>query len=375
LKIGIDIRPLGGTRTGIGRYVHQLITALAEIDKTDEFVFFYNSRKGPLHDDLPKQRNIKLKTYRLPNKILNAMWTYSSSPKAELFTGKIDVFHSLGFQTVPTKKAAKVLNIYDMIFRVYPEMAIPSSLKYYSPHIERYVQRADLIVTISRSAADDINHYLNVPSEKIMVVYPGTTPLKIATAPEIALLKSRFDISSDYILFVGRVEPRKNLVRLIQAFERSNLADNFMLVLAGPQGWNVEEIYKTYQNLSCRLKIRWLNFVSDEYLSALYSGATFFVYPSLLEGFGLPVTEAMSVGCPVLTSNVSAMPEVVGDSALMVDPFDVDAISEGMIKLSEDIELRQSLSQKGCEQVKKFNWSESARGMISAYYKAVEMKR
>jgi glycosyltransferase involved in cell wall biosynthesis len=375
MKIGIDIRPMSGLRTGIGRYVHQLIKTLAELDKTDEIVMFYNSQKGSLPLDMPRQRNFRLKSYRLPNKILNAMWAYSAFPKAELFTGKVDVFHSPSFQMAPTRKAANVLSVFDLIFLIHPEMAIPSSVRHFAPRIHYYTQRADLIVTISQATAKDISECLNIPPEKIIVIYPGTTPLKKATEQEVALMKSRFGIEGDYILFVSCLEPRKNLVRLLQAYERSSLADHYELVLAGPKGWHTEELFKTWEGLNCRYNIRWLDYVSDEYLAALYSGAAFFVYPSLLEGFGLPITEAMSVGCPVLTSNVSAMPEVAGDAAVLVDPLNVDSITQGMLKLSEDAELRQSLSQKGYERVGMFNWNRSANEMLLAYKKAFEMKQ
>ena len=374
MKIGIDIRVLASQRTGIGRLVKELVSNLARVDKENQYILFYNTMKGSYPSDLPSQDNFKSITARLPNKILNICWAYSSIPKIEFFTGPLDVFHGPSFQMPPTGKAANVLSIHDLVFHIYPDLAIPSSVRHFGARLKEYIKRADIITTISDSTAADIIKYFNVSPEKIRTIYPGATLLKHATDHEIEETRTKYGLSKNFILFVGCIEPRKNLARLLKAFERSNLWQDFELVLVGPKGWHTDEILSTWENLKCQKRIRWIDYVGDEYLSPLYSGASFLAYPSILEGFGLPILEAMSVGCPVLTSNISAMPEVAGEAAYLVDPFNLDSIADGLLTMASDSALRKSLSELGYQRVTAFTWEKMARETIDAYRSALQLR-
>jgi len=321
-----------------------MLKTLASRDTENEYVLFYNSLKGKLTHDVPEEGNFKIVRVRIPNKLLNVFWAYTQVPQVERYTGNIDVFHSPNFQMAPSRRSASVLTIHDLVFLLHPEMAIPSSVRHYRPRIKYYLKRSNMVVADSKATADGIIDYLHFPEELVEVVYPGAITMKKASRVQVNELKGRHKIDDDYILFVSCLEPRKNLARLFQAFDRSGLWRDFQLILAGPKGWHFEKLEEIWNSLRCKNRIRWLNYVPDDELPVLYSGASFFVYPSIMEGFGLPILEAMSVGCPVLTSNVSSMPEVAGEAALFIDPYDIDSIADGLQRLAADSGLRAKLA-------------------------------
>lgn len=375
MKIGIDIRVLSGIRTGIGRLTKELLIGLAKVDKENQYILFYNTMKGQLPSDIPQQPNFRTVTVRIPNRALNAFWAITSFPKAETFTGPLDLFHGPSFQMPPTRRAANVLTIHDLVFLVHPEMAIPASVRHFGPSIGKYASRADIITTISNATAKDIIERLKVPAEKVVTVYPGATPLKCSSMDEIAASKVKYGIEGDYILFVGCIEPRKNLSRLLRAYEISGISKDFELVLAGPKGWHTDEIFTTWGALNCRERVRWIDYVGDDYLGPLYAGAAFLAYPSIMEGFGLPILEAMSVDCPVLTSNISAMPEIAGDAALTVNPLDIEDIADGLRRLAGDNKLREQLIGRGRERIKCFSWEKMARETLDVYRTAIDIRQ
>ena len=374
MRIAMDIRPLRDVMTGIGRYIFKLLHALEKCDKENEYRLFWSNFKRPAPDCLPVAHNFKQVSLRLPGKAITALWAYTSFPRAEFLTGEIDVFHAPGFQVPPTRCAATVFTIYDLIPITHPQMAIPSAVRHIRPRMSHYVKRADLIVAISQATARELAGHFDVSGQKISVVYPGATLLSKASPQEIALTLAKFGLRNGYILFVSRLDPRKNLSRIIKAYELAGLAADFELVIVGPEGWHMEEMLITWQSSKFQDRIRWLKYVTDVELRTLYSGATFFVYPSLIEGFGLPILEAMSAGCPVLTSNTSSMPEVAGDAARYVDPVNVESIAEGMVELASDAALRARLIESGYQRLPLFTWENTAMEMIKVYKRAFEIK-
>lgn len=368
MKIGIDIRPLSAPRTGIGRYLTRMLEEFYRNDSQNEYTLMY--RKGAIPPDIPNGGNFRIVSPSLPNKFLNILWAFSSFPVVERFVGEIDVFHSANFQVPPTINAARVVTVHDLVFFAHPELAIPSAVRHFKPRIRHYIDRADLIIVDSKATAGDVTNYLDVPENKVIVVYCGTTVMEKSSQKIVTEVKTRHKINGAYILFVGCLEPRKNLPRLFKAFELSGLAGDFELVLVGPLGWHTEELFKVWRSLICKDRIRWLNYVNDMDLAPLYSGATYFAYPSIMEGFGLPILEAMSAGCPVLTSNISSMPEVAGEAAVYVDPCDIDSIVEGLRKLAYDDSLRAKLSELGLKRTALFTWQNTACQMIKVYERA-----
>ena len=375
MKIGIDIRTLRDVMTGIGRYVSKMVEAQVKSNDGNEYILFYTNLSGKPRQGIPAAGNFRLASYRWPGKMMTALWAYGNHPKVERFTGPIDVFHSPSFQVPPSRKAARVFTVFDLIAIAFPDMAIPSSVRHFRPRIKHYVSRADIIVAISKATAGDIVNILDVPPEKIKVVYPGTTPIMKTEPEKIGEVLNKYSIRKDYILFVSRLDPRKNLSRLFKAFEFSNLYKDFDMVVAGPKGWHMEEMFQTWRNVKCRDQIKWLYFVNDEELAALYNGATFFIYPSLVEGFGLPILEAMSAGCPVLTSNLSSMPEAAGEAALYIDPYDIASIADGMQRLASNSDLRSRLSSLGYDRTALFTWEHVAQEMTKIYTYAREVAK
>jgi glycosyltransferase involved in cell wall biosynthesis len=372
VKVGIDIRPLRDVTTGVGRYVLKMLEALARRDEQNSYVLFYNGLGGAVPNGLPINDNFRVTRFRWPRKLLTATWAYTEFPDLERFVGDVDVFHCPGFQVPPSRRSATVFTIHDLIALSHPELSIPSSVRHFRPRVKHYARRADMIAAVSKATAAVAMEHLDLPEDKVAVVYPGATHFRRADPDDVSGMKNRFGIKGDFILFVSRLDPRKNLARLFRAFEMSSLAADFEFLFVGPKGWRMEEMIKTWRSVKCSERIRWLDYVTDDDLGRLYSGAAFLAYPSIVEGFGLPILEAMSVGCPVLTSNVSSMPEVAGDAAFYVDPFDVDSIAQGLVQLASDSDLRDKLAGAGYERVKSFTWDKMAENILAVYERASE---
>jgi len=367
MKIGIDIRALNGIKTGIGKYLLHQLDSLANLDNNNEYALFYNSLTGELPSGIPQQDNFRVVRTKIPNRILNVCWAYTALPKVQHLIGGLDLFYSPNYQMPPSGNTPGVLTIHDLVFYHSPEMAIPAAVRHYRRRIKFYSERANVIISDSKATTDDIIKYLDVNPDKISTIYLGAIPLKRNDKINLEMVRAKYKLDKPYMLFVGCLEPRKNMTRLFKAFEKAGLYKDIDLVLAGPKGWYFEELLNEWNGLKSKDIIRWLNYVSDEDLARLYEGAMFFTFPSIFEGFGLPILEAMSAGCPVLTSNKSSMPEVAGDAALYVDPLEIDSIASGMLKLVESKTLRNDLSDKGRERVKLFTWDKSAKQLLSVF--------
>jgi len=271
--------------------------------------------------------------------------------------------------------APSVISIMDLSFFKFPEMFKKKDLVQLKSWTAYSVKNATKILTISQASKNDIIRYYKVPEEKVVVTYPGLGQ-KLATTETWKIMentkkiKKKYGIEGDYILYVGTLQPRKNLSRLIEAFGKlktQNLpagrqGSKLKLVIAGKKGWLYEDIFQKVKDLDLEKYVIFTGFVPDKDLPALYQGAKCFVLVSLYEGFGIPVLEAMSLGCPVVISNVSSLPEVGGKAAIYVDPYSVKDIARG---IKEALELndadRQNLVKKGLEQVKKFSWEKCAK--------------
>ena len=222
---------------------------------------------------------------------------------------------------------------------------------------------ADAIIVDSQSTKSDILAFFSIPEDKIHVVH-----LASDMKPVNARLSPKYGIRGDYLLYVGTVEPRKNLLRLIEAF--TQLDQELKLVIVGVSGWDNRAVYK-----SKNPNIIFTGYVSEEDLPAFYCNAKLLIYPSLYEGFGLPILEAMNCGCPVITSNISSMPEVAGDAALLVDPYNVEEIKSAAQKLLSDGMLRKKMVARGFRQARRFSWEKTADETLQVYQKVLETKQ
>lgn len=261
----------------------------------------------------------------------------------------------------------------DLAFFHFPQLFTPKDLKQLKSWTGYSVRKAKRIITISQASKDDIIKLYGIEPEKIAVIYPGIKQ-HVSLTPHIYPmneLKTKYKIGDDFLLFVGTLQPRKNIVRVIEAFSQlkkqktENKEQDLQLIIVGRKGWQYEEILAAPEKYDVKDKVKFLDFVPDEDLTLFYQHAKVFVWPSLYEGFGLPILEAMQQGCPVITSNVSSLPEAGGDAALYVDPQSVEEIAGAMGKVLTDKKLRDEMIAKGRKQVEKFSWEKAAQETLA----------
>lgn len=341
-------------RVGSSEYCFQLLNALSGLNSDNNYYIYTPIEPSK---DLPKEKEnwhyVTIKSKKI--------WTVTGLGKI-LFNNKnrLNIFFSPShyiplYYSVPT-----VVSILDVSYLYFPELFNKKDilkLKYWGKYS---INKSKKILTISQSSKNDIIKAYSIKPEKIEVIYPGVKQ-EIEAVKYLSMeeLNKKFGIESKYVLFVGTIQPRKNIKALIEAYSKLNT--EVKLVIIGRKGWQYEEILSAPKKFGVDNKVIFLHEITDEDLPSFYKNAEFFILPSLYEGFGLPVLEAMKYDCPVITSNVSSLPEAGGDAALYVDPKDAEDIAQKMDKLLKDVDLRKSLIKKGHDQIKKFSWDKSAR--------------
>ena len=345
-------------RVGIGEYAFKLLSQFEKF-QISNFKSQIYLKNEPISDMPIGRENWK---YRVvgPKKL----WTqlalpfdlFAHSPRPNVFFSP--THYAPRFSPVPT-----AISIMDLSFIHFPELFKKRDL-YQLKNWTRYsAKKASVIFTISKSTKDDIIKTYNINESKVIVAYPGISVKSNKNKDWNMTNLNRFGIKNNYILFVGTLQPRKNIERLVEAFSllsKDSEFESIQLVIVGKKGWLYEPILAAPKKYDVEDKVLFLDSIKDDDLPVLYTNALCFVLPSLYEGFGFPVLEAMQYGCPVVTSNVSSLPEVGGDAALYVNPEDVDDIELKIKKLLKNDSLRKELIKKGYEQVKKFNWKKTA---------------
>ena len=375
VTIAIDYTPAIRQQAGIGRIIRGQVAALiAMADEMDLRLFVV----GHVDDAERRQAPLPLHTTPVDERNMVRLWHRLDMPlpRVEWFTGgPLDLLHATDFVLPPSKARRKLLTVHDLAFLFYPDAAMPSLHHYLSVVVPRSVRRADALVADSQHTADDLHEQWQVPLERITVVQGAvdhTHFQPIRDAKQLAEVRERYGLGErPYILALSRLEPRKNFVRLIEAFAsaREEAQLPHKLVIGGRKGWLYESIFARVQELGLAEDILFPGFVAEADLPALYSGAAFFAYPSLYEGFGLPIVEAMACGAPVLTSDNSCLPEAGGPGAIYVRAEDVDSIAEGIVRLATDTALAAQLAAAGREHAAHFTWERSAQQLLSAYHK------
>jgi len=372
LTIGIDYTPAYEQGGGIGRYVRELIAALADEDRvTDYRLFVAGANVKPL-PPLPGS-NFTWRTSRISPIWFARLWQRARLPiPVERWVGKIDLFHATDFVLPPTRtKTRTVLTVHDLSFVRAPDAASPSLKRYLDQVVPRSVHRADYVLADSQATKDDLIALYGVTPDKVEVLLSGVNP-RFQPVNDPALLstvRAKYGIGdAPFVLSVGTVQPRKNYERLIQAF--AQLPDDLRhvhLVIAGGRGWLQGPIYAAVETLGLTDRVHFIGFADDDDLPALYSAARAFAFPSLYEGFGLPVLESMACGTPVVTSNVSSLVEVAGDATLLIDPLSVQQIADALIQLLTDESLRTQLVERGHAQARQFTWQRAAAQLHNVY--------
>ena len=366
MQIGIDIRPLISREpTGVGFYTYNTLKSLFKVDHNNQYKLFFNSAKDKpsnLVNKLTDFPNVTLHSFRRPNKFFNACLTYFKKPNLDQMIGGCDIFWfpNLNFWQV-SKNCKTIITVHDLSFKRIP-WAYSKKMRLWHNIIKPQdkLSKADKIISVSQNTKDDLINLYNIPENKIDVVYPGVT------RPTSDVQRPTLKFPQKYILYLGTLEPRKNVEGVIKAFEKLNQSD-LHLVIAGQKGWLYKNIYKKVKSLELKDKIIFLDYVNQDDRFNLYKNTQLFVWPSFYEGFGFPPLEAMSVGYPVITSSNSSLPEVVGKASLLVDPYNVNEISQALSQILSDDQLRQDLINKGYDQVKKYNWEISAEKILKLF--------
>ncbi len=375
MRIGIDYTAAARQGAGIGRYTRELIAALLTMDSSHRYVLF--AATGGLDPQSWRREAERLRacgarfrSVPLSDEWMARLWHRLRLPvPVELVTGRLDVFYSPDFVLPPTRRATRtLLTVHDFSFIHCPEAFVPSLRRYLERVVPRSIGRADLVLADSAYTRRDIISLLGVPPARVQVLYSGVAP-RFCPQPrpgERERLRTRYGVDVEdrpYVLSVGTLQPRKNYVRLIRAF--ATLEPGTRLLIAGGRGWLYRDILTEAERHADRVGI--LGFVDDADLPALYRHAALFVFPSLYEGFGLPVLEAMACGVPVVCSNASSLPEVAGEAALLVDPHDSDGLARAMARALEDADMRRGMIERGLEQAARFTWERAAGQLERAF--------
>ncbi|MDE2483908.1 MAG: glycosyltransferase family 4 protein [candidate division NC10 bacterium] len=358
--IGIDANPMFIRQAGIGQYVANLITHMVRLAPDDEFVLYRTGMWGESKTPAGWGGNVRV----------------VSAPKLLLWArsrlDELDVYHGTSYRLRGFGRRGSIVSIHDLAAERVPGVAPRRwGARLASEKTKRTAHRATLILVLSEHAARDVGDLMGVPREKIEVINPGVGddyyPERVAGGREA--LCRRYALPRDrYVLFVGTLEPRKNVPTLVRAFGRlTRIRRSHCLVLVGASGQGIEEISDVVRGSGLDGEVVMPGYLPQEEVRRLYSYADLFVYPSLYEGFGLPPLEAMACGAPTITSNTSSLPEVVGEAALQVDPRDPEALADAMNAILEDETLAVMLRARGFDRIKQFSWERTARETLQAY--------
>jgi glycosyltransferase involved in cell wall biosynthesis len=372
MKIAIDISQIIYEGTGVATYTRELVRTLLEIDRKNRYLLFGVSlRKRNLLEEFAaplknKYGNVETRFIPLTQSIANILWNSWHRIPIEVFTGNISILHTSDW-IEPPAHALKITTVHDVIPLKFPHYTHQVIRRTHLKRLYWVKKESNKIIADSQATADDLAELLGIKKSKIEVIYPGADKsIKQPGFGHIGNIKSKYSINNDFFLAVGTNEPRKNLYNLISAFNKfqKKTNSNMNLVIAGNSGWGGEV------EVNDRIKV--LGYVSDSGLQSLYAKAAAFVYPSLYEGFGLPVLEAMSLKCPVITSDRGSLREIAGEAAYLVNPESIDSIANALKQLTGDKILRDKLIVKGTTQAAKFKWSVTAKNVLDLYEKVIK---
>ncbi len=364
VRIGIDARKLHDF--GIGTYIRNLLRHLARIDQRTEFVLLCRETDAPALKSLGEHFRPVVETagnYSIAEQI--------RIPLALRREG-VTLFHAPHYVLPPLTRCTSVVTIHDCIHLMFPQY-LPNRLAfgYARASIALAARCATRVMTVSESSKRDILRFVDVDPDKISVIYNAYDE-RFGVEPQeedVVRVRERYQLHDEFVLYAGNVKPHKNLERLIAAFQivRKRGLDHLKLVLIGDEISKYAALRRAVHKYQLHKYVRFLGYLPEETLAVMYRLAGVFVFPSLYEGFGLPPLEAMASGTPVVTSNVSSLPEVAGDAAVLVDPYDPDAIADGIYRVLSDEALRHDLRSKGLLRAHQFSWESSVRRVHDIY--------
>jgi glycosyltransferase involved in cell wall biosynthesis len=375
LRIAIDAHSIGTKLGGNESYATNLIRALADVDRTNEYVLYVTTPEA-VESFKDRWPNFQVHTTLPHTPLIRIPLTLS----AELRRHPVDVLH-VQFTAPPLCPCPVVVSVHDLSFEHLPETFKRRSRTQLRLTVRSSARRAAHVLTLSEHTRQDVAQTYGIPLESITAI-PLAAPKHFGPVhndKELQRVRHIYGIDGDYVLSVGSIQPRKNLSRLVRAFaalrnEQRNQSFP-KLVLVGKCAWLFDETFQALRESGLGNEAIVTGYVPESDLPALYSGALCFVYPSIFEGFGLPPLEAMKCGTPVIVSNTTSLPEVVGDSGLQVDPFDVNSIASAIKKLLFDTDLRRELSARGQSRAQLFDWHDTARRTLAVYEEVVQAEK
>jgi glycosyltransferase involved in cell wall biosynthesis len=370
VKLAIDLRGLhSGKISGVENYIINILERLVSLDRVNNYMLFENAYRPKDYQHL-KFVNAQVIQRRWPNKLFNASLKLFGRPLFEQYFGDFDCLFLPNvnfFAASPNKKL--VVTIHDLSPLIAPEFYNwKRRLWHRLVNFEKTLRRADHIIAVSEYTKSDIVRLLGISPDKISVIYPGID--QTLFKPDLPVdglreVRNLYGLPGEFILFLNTLEPRKNLVNFIKAYEK--IDSTAALIIGGKVGWKYKEIFATINASPKRRSIKYLGYIPEEHKPYLIRLANVVGFPSFYEGFGFPALEALSVGVPVLASQITSLPETVNQAALLVDPYNIDDMAQGLDLLLHDASLRQNLINKGFEQAQKFKWETAAEKLLAVF--------
>ena len=369
MTVGIDIRVLGNKiKSGVEEYTENLLAHLLPLDGSIKFKLFFSSFRGTLNDyDWLHLKNVELFQFKIPNRILFLSSGLTDLPKTDKLISGADVFFSPHFFiTSLSPQCRRVTTFHDLSYVHFPEYFSWRKNIWHNFEMNPLWQSrfSDKVIAVSESTARDLINIYGIDPVKIEVIHSGISPdIRRPSADEIKRFKIRNKLPDKFILFLGKLEPRKNVVGIIRAFnilKNRREFNDLNLVIVGSKGWLYEDIFKEINKSNFKKQIVVKGHIDDNQRKFYYSAAEVFVYPSFFEGFGFPPLEAMACGTPTVVSNVSSFPEIVGNGGILVQPDNVNDIAGSISRILTDRELKDRLIDLGTKKISKFNWQKTA---------------
>ncbi|MFA5134358.1 MAG: glycosyltransferase family 1 protein [Patescibacteria group bacterium] len=373
MRIGIDCRtilnPKLGERAGVGHYTYYLVKSILKYDKKNEYVLLFDWRFRNMAEFEQKNVRVKNLPFSQYNKFLPFAYSHMLI-SAYLLKQGLDLFHSPISSLPLTYPKKSIITVHDLAIYKNPSW-FPSQIFSTKLLVPRSLSAADKIIAVSQSTKRDLKQIFNVPGKKVQVIYEATRVDKIPVKNKSLDSLKKFKLPRRYVYFIGTLEPRKNLITLIRAYRRLISQGpefrNYSLVIAGAKSYKHEAVFDEITALKLKKYVKYLGYVTHNQKIELMKKASCFVFPSAYEGFGLPVLEAMALGTPVITTNVSSLPEITGKAARLVDPEDEQQLAGALREVLGSTQLQQRLEKAGIERARYFTWERSAKETIKLY--------
>jgi len=383
MKIAIDCSKAVNEKAGIARYTWEVASNMPEYFPRDEFLYFFNfirrgkDKQQQIEKLIQCHNNIASKVIPIPGLLKESLFPKPFSIMNS-WLKKYDIYHATEFLSYDKGlKIPQVLTVHDLALVRFPEHRGEKESKRHIKILKEACLHANSIVSVSESTKNDIIKYFDIPSDKINVVYSGYNKIfrKTDDKNNDDKIIKKYEIDSSFILFVGTIEPRKNIINLMKAFEKfgEKYPDlQYQLIIIGKKGWNTDLTEESYSHNRLRSRIKFLDYVEDKDLLCFYNNCELFCYPSIFEGFGFPPLEAMACGAPVVTSRVSSLPEICGKAAYYIDPSNPESIYESFVRIIFNKELREDMKKKSLLQARKFSWEKCVKETHGVYERCLK---